>query len=377
MGYDSSLYLSDQGPLGNVGSTTTTISAKVSAKFDSGVSLNYTPTFNKFWEQNEEDNVKHVLGAAWKQKVDALSFNAATEFAVVNGSSKGADYGAGNDGIYSAFAPAAPRERRDQLQNKSDLMVRYDTDMGFVRGVSKLQYWDLQTTAPTSTSNTYVDRSDVQGGLDIGRSFAKDAPEYYLGYRNGYQFQDRDAFTTRTSDASNHYDRYLAGVDGKVCSSVKLNAQAGWARHQYNASYVDTDQNVEGLFTDITATWTASTSDELQVKTSQGRTVSTTGLRSILASQHQLAWKHTFNKEWSTNLTARLSEAEYNAAAVRDDLCYTGIAALTWNASAALSCTFSVTQDMGRENHNGTTGITESNREFDRTFASAGVTWSL
>ncbi|MCX6937826.1 MAG: outer membrane beta-barrel protein [Verrucomicrobia bacterium] len=372
LGYDDDLYLVDTGLLKNTGSALTTVSAKISARFASGVTLTYTPTVSTFWDESKEDNVKHLLAAAWTQKLDAFSVNAAAEFALVDGDSRGVNYGV----CGSAFSTAAPRERRDQWQNKSDLALRYDTAAGFVRGVGKLQYWDMLTAA-AGTAN-YVDRYDIQGGLDFGRSFAKGGPECYLGYRKGYQFQDNDFNPASRKNASNRYDRYLVGAEGKLRAGLKLNAQAGWAIHDYADSalvYAGTHRE-EGLYTDVALTWTVNPNDELQFKTAQGRTFSSTGTNSVLVSSYQVAWKHTLNKQWSTHLTGRLSEAEY-APAARDDLDYAAILGVTYNVNAKLSSTLTASQDLGLNNHNAISGVTEQNREFKRAFVSLAANWKL
>ena len=376
VGYDSNVYCTDQGPLGRKGSGVATVGAKLGAKFDSGASVTYTPTATKYWDQTSQDNVKNVLGAGWKNKVEAISWIGTTEFTQITGPDTGSNYGATSPlKEKNAYATPAPRERSEQLQNKTDLAVRFDSSLGFVRGVGKLQYWDMQTSAPVAAANTtekYVDRSDINGGLDIGRSFTKGGPEYYLGYRNGYQFQDRDGQAAANQDASNHYDRYLVGVDGKLLPQLKLAAQVGTERHAYDTNAT------ENLFADVTATWTLSTDDELKAKIGQVRGVSTTGRYSILVTSYELAWKHSFSKDWSTTLTARMSESVYDESTGRDDTLYTGIAALTWYATPVLSCTLTASQDSGiGEDSLAPNSYYNQYRNFDRTFVALGVNYSL
>lgn len=367
-GFDSNVYLAEFGRLANRESGVGTVSARLGAKFDSGVALAYSATATEFWSETDENNVKQTLGASWARKLDAVSWNAATEFALVDGDDRGVDYGAG---IGSAFSTAAPRERRDQWQNKTELALRHDTGPVFVRAVGKLQYWDMRTSPVASCD--YVDRYDIQGGADIGRALGKNGPEAYLGYRRGRQFQDNDFAPSTTDNATNRYDRYLVGFDGSPATSLKLSAQAGWAKHSYTADYADSAHE-EGLFTDATLTWTATPEDEFQLKTSQCRTLSTTGRNSFVSTIHQLAWKHAFGPSWSATLTGRVIEAEY-APFPRDDLDYTAGASVTWNATEHLACTLSLSQDWGRNHLNNLSGLAEARREFDRAFASVGVNW--
>ena len=377
LGYDSNVYLVDQGPLGRVDSVFTSVGAKVWGQFASGASASYAATGTRFWNASDEDNVKHQLAAGYKHAFDALSVNASTEFAQVQGEDQGNVYGAMPG--KSSFTTPAPRERRDQLQNKSDLAVRYDLGQNFIRGVGKLQYWDMQTHALSGGEN-YRDRYDLNGGADFGRAFTKGGPDYYLGYRRGYFYQDTDggSFTaTPNLHATSQYNRFLAGVDGKVTPDFKLAAQLGWTVNDYTSSYGGADKSLEGLYQDVTATWKASTNDELQLKTALGRTVSSTSAASVLASTYQLSWKHDFNKQWTSSMTGRLSKNNYDGTTDRSDVLYTGIAALTWNSSSTLAWNLSLTQEFAK---NIRTNVSESFSDqaaFEHTFVSAGVTWKL
>jgi len=369
-GFDSNVYLAGAGPLADRESGLATLSARLGAKFGPGLAVSYAALATEFWDETDENNLKHTLGASWDRKLEHLSWKAATDFALVDGADRGVDYGSG---VGSAFSTAAPRERRDQWQNKTDLALRHDSAPGFVRAVGKLQYWDMRTAAVNGCN--YVDRYDVQGGADLGRALTPGGPEAYLGYRRGYQFQDNDFAPATVTNASNHYDRYLLGVDGSPVKSLKVAAQAGWAKHSYNADYAGSAHE-EGLFTDATFTWTATADDELQFKTGQARTFSTTGKNSIVSTCHQLSWKHVFDASWNATLGARLAEAEY-APFRRDDLSYAALASLTWNATKTLACTLSVSQEWGRDNLDDLRGAAEGKREFDRAFISVGVNWKL
>jgi hypothetical protein len=381
LGYDNNVYLVDQGTLGRVDSVVSTVGAKVGTKFTNGASASYATTGSRFWNASDEDNVKHQLAAGYKRSFDALSVAAATEFAQVQGEDQGSIYGPMTG--RSTFSSPAPRERRDQMQNKTDLAVRYDIGQNFVRGVGKLQYWDMQTHAlPDAGAENYRDRYDLNGGADFGRAFTKDGPEYYLGYRRGYFYQDTDGGTfsfpaAPNANATSQYNRFLAGVDGKVTSNLKLAAQLGWNVNEYTSSYRGADKNLEGLYQDVTATWKAAANDELQLKTSMGRTVSGTSPASILASSYQLGWKHVVSKQWTTTLTGRVAKLNYDGTTDRSDVLYTGIAGLTWNSSATLAWTLSVTQEFAKNIRTNVTETFSDQAAFEHTLVSAGVTWKL
>lgn len=375
LGYDNNVYLVDQGTLGRLDSVVSTVGTKVGTQLGCGASASYAATGYRFWNASDEDNVKHQLAAGYKHAFDALSVNAATEFAQVQGEDQGCVYG--NIPGKSSFTTVAPRERRDQFQNKTDLALRYDTGQNFVRGVGKLQYWDMQTHALPGAEN-YRDRYDLNGGTDFGRTFVKGGPDYYLGYRRGYCYQDTDAAPATVNHATNQYNRVLAGVDGKVTPSLKLAAQLGWTVNVYTSSYLGADKSLEGLYQDVAATWKAAASDELQLKTNMGRVVSSTGCASVLASAYQLGWKHDFSNQWTATLTGRLAKNDYDGSSTdRNDVLYTGIAGLTWNSSATLAWTLSVTQEFAKNIRTNVTETFSDQAAFEHTLVSAGITWKL
>ncbi len=372
IGYDDNLYGIDTGRLSRVGSGFTNLSARIAARPAAGISLAYSPSVATFFDEPREDHVKHLLSASGRGVWgDALSWSASTEALFVDGDDRGVNYG---PGCGHAFSTALPRERRDQWQNRSDVALRHDAAFGFVRGVGRLQYWDMHT-APDAGAN-YVDRHDVSGGLDLGRSLREAGPEIYLGYRRGYQFQDRDASPSSPRHASNHYDRTLAGFDGKLASALRLSAQTGWARHAYPGDPIvyAGSAHEEGLYTDATLVWTPTRDDEVQFKTSRCRTMSTTGVNSILLTTHQLSWRRALGERWSATVGARFIDAEY-APAKRDDVLYTATASLACKIDDSWSATLNASRDWGRDAHNDVTGAGALLRDFDRHVVSVALTW--
>jgi hypothetical protein len=372
LGYDDNLYGIDTGRLSRVGSGFSTAALRVATKPAPGLVFAYAPAATVFFDEARENHVKHLLSAAGKGAAgDAWSWDGSTDFTVIDGDRRGVDYG---PGCGHAFSTALPRERRAQWQNRSDLALRHDTPLGFVRAAGRLQYWDMHTT--TEGGANYVDRHDIAGGLDLGRALREGGPELYLGHRLGYQFQDRDVVPDSPRHASNHYARTFFGLDGRLSPAVKISGQAGWARHRYpdDPAVYRGPKNEEGLFTDITFTWTPTRTDEVQLKTSRCRTLSTTGFNSIELTSHQITWKHVFGQGWSATLGARFIEADY-APADRDDLLTTATASLTHTINASWSATLLLARDRGRDSHDNISGPAAALRDFDRHVISLALTW--
>jgi hypothetical protein len=374
LGYDDNLFLVDTGPLARRESGFATVAARLAWEPVPGLSFSYSPSLSAFFDEPGENHAKHLLASAAKGAAGATSWNASTEFAYVDGDDQGPVYGVSE----SSFASAVPRERRDQWQNRANLAIRHDTGPVFVRALGKLGSFDMLTHARAGAKN-FRDRYDVSGGFDLGGKISPKAPETCLGFRRGYQGQDRDALPAATTDASNHYDRYLLGVDGKIGASLQLKGEAGWSVHDYSAAFPAgpaSKRRVDGLYADLSATWTASPTDELVLKTTRSRTCSATSANAVQYSAHEAAWKHTLSPAWSLTLGLKFEAFEYNPGTF-DDCQYTGLVGLAWKIDSHLAASANLSHGVGRNQHNAVTGPTSDQRDFDRTQASVGVTWKL
>jgi hypothetical protein len=370
--YDDNVYGTDSGPLADVGSLVATVVASVSATPAPGLRLAYSANAIRYFEASREDHEKHVFSAAGQYRSGALSWRAATDLSYISGDDDGTDYGPGNG---SAFSTIIPRERRRQFQNTTDFRLRLDTGSTFIRAFGHLSAWDMRTKPVAG--NNYVDRYDLQGGLDFGRVPRADhGPALHLGYRRGYQSQDRDANPASPRHASNHFDRFVVGYDGRLAPSLALAGEVGWTRHSYSAdpAIFAGPAHQGDLFTDLVLTWTASEKNSFHLRTSRSRISSSTGVNTLLLSIHQVNWKHAFDKRWSSVLTIRAMEADY-LPAFRDDIVFGFVAALTHAFDDHWRATLSLHADRGRERHPAIRGLASASREFDRNVVSLSISW--
>ena len=88
----------------------------------------------------------------------------------------------------------------------------------------------------------YVDRSDVNGGLDLGYKVVTNVA-VTLGYRYGSQFQQQfpTTITTDSHYSSSTYQRVLLGVEGKLCSWLDVKLAGGPDFRDYNPNTPVTD----------------------------------------------------------------------------------------------------------------------------------------
>ncbi|MDD3178963.1 MAG: hypothetical protein PHQ04_01285 [Opitutaceae bacterium] len=361
--YDTDVFRMDQGPLGDRGSAVTTLSAQVSGTLPCGIAASYAPMAAWYWSDSSEDNMRHVGTFSGKGEVAAANWEASTQTTYVDGSRQAPAFGLG----HSCFTIAQGRERREQWQNRSSLAVRVDGPVGFVRAAGAFAGYDLRTVQSAAAGyDNYVDRYDIQGGVDAGCA-GKGRPTFWLGYRHGYQFQDRDG--GRPSDRSNHYDRLVFGVEGQLAPWLKIAVQAGPDYHHY-ASGSAGHRYLTRLFADASATLRVAPGDTVQLTTKHFQWVSSTGFASYNDVSCQTVWKHDFSQSISVTIGGKALAGLYDGI-VRKDWIYAGTAGVTWRADAQWEWVFGYMHEIGHD----ASALNDPNREWRRDLTSIGLTW--
>ncbi len=203
--------------------------------------LVYQPDRVTFDQASSENFTAHRVNSILKGKSGDLSFNVNEAFLYNDGNKLAPTYALNqlsnsdanqNDKFRNSLAHAPARERRNQYQDRYTASLQFDAKYLFVRAVSALNYINMNTylfnssLAPYKGYQDYVDRYDVNVGADLG---LKVAPNWALtlGYRDGYQFQQQysAAINSDQHESSNHYQRLLFGLEGKLdWLTVKLTA---------------------------------------------------------------------------------------------------------------------------------------------------------
>jgi len=129
--------------LKGVSSWVTTVSPKVGINLapllDSEnlqtLSFVYAPDFAQYYDAPSENNNAHRFGTAIKGQAGAFSFVLENNLTYVDGDSVAPTY---PGGLLSAIGIVAPRERREQIQDRSTVALRYDGDWWFIRPTASL-----------------------------------------------------------------------------------------------------------------------------------------------------------------------------------------------------------------------------------------------
>ena len=339
------------------------------------LSLGYAPEIGRFQNAPTENYVAHSFPAAVKGNWDAFSVRADNTFNYVSGSSYGPTY---PGGFLNAYATCAPREHREQFNDRGTIAFQYDCDKWFVRPTASLLYYDMMTKKIDVTGyQNYASRYDINGGPDIGYRVEPQLA-VTVGYRYGHQYQEQFGFTPYSSPSD--YQRVLAGIEGKPWKWLEIKLQGG---PDFRSYYEDTathitpvnDKHLVTYYGEASLTAMITTEDTLTFAYKQFQWVSQLGKIPYFDSTYKLNYRHKMTDQLTLDLGGSVLSSDYTSgnqpASQRDDLEYVASARLTYSFNAHISFNLSYEFNAGR---NGLDGVANpSTRAFDRNLISFGV----
>ncbi len=291
------------------------------------LALVYQPDVYIYAQASAESYTAHRLNLVLKGETDGLKFSLENAFLHIDGSKLAVTYAlnqlsgaAGNqlDKYRSFYTHAPPRERRNQDQDRAAAQVQRDLAHFFLRPVAALTYYNLNTylfntsVAPYKGYQDYPDRWDANSGMDLGIK-ASENFAFTLGYRFGYQHQD--PFSAGISSdqhySSNHYQRALVGLEGKLTPRLTVKFAAGPDFRTYNPSAPISDLRTTRPYLEGSATAQLSTNQTLTASYRQSVWVSATGIVPYTETVSSTAWHWNATKRWGIDLGARYLEANY------------------------------------------------------------------
>jgi len=368
--------------LNDCGSWVTTVSPKIGINlaplFDSKLveqfSLAYTPDFVIYHDQPTESYNANRFLTTIKGSDKWFSYALDNTFSFIDGSDKGPTY---PGSLCSAYVQTTVRERREQLQDRAKISFRFDTDHWFFRPTASLTYYDLMTALiNTSGYYNYVDRYDVNGGLDVGYKLNKQFA-FTLGYRYGHQYQEQFSFSPYSSPSD--YQRVLAGFECKIFPWLKMDFQMGPDFRSYakdTATHITpvNNDNFTTYYGEANVVADISKKDSLTFKYKQFQWVSSTGKVPYFDSTYDLSYHRKLTDKLGMDLGARILTSDYNSGNLptckRDDIQYTFSAGLgyAFNSHCSVSATYSA--DLGRNAEDNIPN--QQDREFNRNVVSIG-----
>jgi hypothetical protein len=326
------------------------------------LNLSYAPEMTWFDSAAVENFSQQKFGVVSKGSSKGWSWSLDNNATFIGGQKESF---ANNGTNYSFFGIALPRERLDQWQDRNTTWLRYDAGPGFLRVAGSLLYYDLhdnliKPVAAFTGYQNFIDRYDVNGGFDAGYLMG-DQTYLTLGWRNGSQFQG--TVPGSTLEASNHYERIMAGVEGTPASWLNLKFTAGPDFRHYETAADLANENPTTLFLDGNLSATLDPADTLAMTVKKFRFVSSNGKFTYDDKNLQLTWKHKVSDSWNFSVGPQFQAADFAGFARRDDL-YAAAAQIQWLPAKSWSLTLDALLQEGRN------AIDSGNnlRNFDRNY---------
>ena len=260
------------------------------------LSLGYAPEIGRFQNAPAENYVAHSFPAAVKGNWEAFSVRADNTLNYVSGSSYGPTY---PGGFLNAYATCAPREHREQFNDRGTLAFQYDFDKWFVRPTASLLYYDMMTKKIDVTGyQNYASRYDINGGPDFGYRVEPQLA-VTLGYRYGHQYQEQFGFTPYSSPSD--YQRVLVGIEGKPWKWLEIKLQGG---PDFRSYYEDTATHITPVnhthlvtyYGEASLTATITTKDTVTFAYKQFQWVSQLGKIPYFDSTYKLNYRRRFDQ---------------------------------------------------------------------------------
>lgn len=367
------------------------------------LSLNYTPEFNFYHDDPSQNYNAHKLGDTIKGQTGDFFFLLDNAFLYNDGNHQAPTYAQNQLGGAAAnqfdqfrnnFAHGVARERLAQIQDRSSVVLRYDWDQFFIRPVASLLAYDLMTdwhntgAAPWKGYQNYVDRYDVNGGLDFGYKLTSKLA-VTLDYRYGSQYQQQfpNSITTDNHFSSSDYQRVMLGLEGKPWDWLDVKITGGPDFRSYNSLTPLADENPIKYYGEAVLTATLPSSQTLAFNYKQWQWVSSTGKVPELDSSYALTYHWSATKQLGLDLGGKILEADYTEGndylgasqpSHRDDLEYEISTGVTYAFNTHFSANLGYTYDLGDTALNNlAANLAPGYRSFEHNVASLGLQYKF
>jgi opacity protein-like surface antigen len=360
----------------------------------------YAPDINIYHDAPEESYDAQRFMDSIKLAEDNFSLGITNSFLYNNGSRTAPTYAeseapGGNtlDRFRNFFAFAAPRERRDQIQDRSTVMMQYDSGKTFIRPVASLLYYDLRTVFHNTGAAPYIgyqnwpDRYDANGGADWGYRLTPSLA-VTIGYRYGHQYQQQfpSSITSDFHYSSNDYQRALFGLEGSPWSWLTFKAQAGPDFRNYNSNAGVDNYHPIFVYAEGSATATLTANQSLSFYTKEWEWVSSAGFVPYYDSTYALTYHWNATRRLGLDLGGKILNADFHSGhdlaglepSVRNDIEYAISVGVNYAFTPHLSASLAYNYTLGRnllKNLSPTLG--PAYRDFDDDLATLGVQYKF
>ena len=362
------------------------------------VSLVYSPDFSLYHNAPSQSYNAHKIANTIKGKTGDFSFSLDNAFLDNDGSHQAAIYALNQtanqfDKYRNNYAHQVARERLAQEQDRATIVLQYDWDKVFVRPTASLLYYDLDSdwhntsSAPWKGYQNYVDRYDVNGGVDFGYKLTPKLAAT-LGYRFGSQYQQQfpTAIDSDNHYSSSDYQRVMLGLEGKLWSWLDVKLAGGPDFRSYNSMAPVNDHSPVKYYGEAVLTATLTSNQTVTFNYKQWQWVSSSGKVPYLDSTYALTYHWNATKQLGFDLGGKVLEADYtmgndvggSAPSLRDDMEYEVSAGVSYAFTKHFSASLTYTYDIGRNAlDNLAANLYPGYRDFDHQVVSLGATFKF
>jgi opacity protein-like surface antigen len=405
--YDDNLFLVSGNGMTPQSSWVTTVSPKVGFNFApllknqktlQTLSLSYTPDFNIYHDASSQSYDAHKIGDTIKGQAGDFSFSLDNAFLYNDGSHQAPIYALNQtanqfDKFRNNYSHSVARERLAQIQDRAVIVLQYDWDKFFVRPVASLLDYNLMTdwhntgSAPWKGYQNYVDRYDVNGGVDAGWKLTPKLAAT-LGWRYGSQYQQQlpTAIDADSHYSSSDYQRVLLGLEGRPWNWLNVKLAGGPDFRSYNSMTPVNDLHPVKYYGEAVFTATLTPSQTVTFNYKQWQWVSSSSKVPYLDSTYTLAYHWKATRQLGFDLGGKVLEGDYtegtdnsgSAPSLRDDSEYEVSAGVTYAFTTNFSANLAYTYDVGVNNlDNLPANLAPAYRNFEHQVVSLGLQYKF
>jgi hypothetical protein len=382
--YDDNVYLQDNEPEPQIAnaarpsreSFVTSITPRVSFGYKpcAGFTISgfYAPEIVTYHQEPDENYTAHRAAMNFGGVVGKVTWQLQNSVTWIDGSEEGLTFG--GPGGAPAIGGIPLRDRREAVFFRNGFGAFHKHGRWFFRPAASSYVHDFRTTerdpAQFPYYQTYVDRNDVNVGLDAGFKAFKEG-YVFLAYRFGRQHEP--SLPQVSFDYSNNYRRLLLGFEGRVTERLKLNLFVGpdWRdfNHRPPAGF---DPTPRKAFIDGTAIFTLTSADSLTLAVKRFEQPAFGAPSAYEDITYEIFWKRNFREQFTFAAGFKAYGGVWERPVMREDWIYTPSAALTFKRDKKLTLDIAWSRDRARSSIPGKQG-----RDFTRQLLSLGARYTF
>jgi hypothetical protein len=345
------------------------------------MTLGYAPEIALYSDASDQDYIAHRATLNFTGKIKDATWELLNSPTFIEGSTVGPVFARPDD--VPAIGGIPLRDRHEQFVFRNTFRVTVPLGDWFVRPVATSCLFDFlthQMANPASSKYTYenyVDRQDVNGGLDVGYDVGK-ATYLVLGYRYGQQ--DQGELLGVRSPYNSKYERILAGVEGSPVHWLKLAVQMGPEFRRFDPGTPTTfDRNEALCYADASATVLPTKSDTVSIHWTRFEQPAFASQSVYEDIKYDLSWRHKFCDQFTAGAGFTAYAGEWQTPVNRNDWIYTPgvMASYTFNKHLSADAAWSYDWAQNKVATTATGATYADGREFTRHLVSLSVKYAF